>query len=152
MRTKKLILDVAVEGRLCDAKHPAHLRHRVRPAFVHGSQSCDLRRFQLEFPAADSAPRSGRCQSGLRPLADQVALELSQRTKELKDQSASAGRGVKSLLKTDKTHALRFQLLDHFDEVFQRPPQPVKPPDNEAVSAADKAQGFGETGPLGLRA
>lgn len=67
-------------------------------------------------------------------LTDQVALELGQRGKEVKNQTPSRRRGVDVLLETLQTHAGILQLLDQVDQVLDRAAKPVQPPDHHRVA------------------
>ena len=97
---------------------------------------------------------TGACcrQSGPRTLLNQAALELGQRRKDVEDQFAASRRRVDSAV-TDglESNTALPEILDDIDQVAYRPPQPVKPPDDEGVAGLQMLKALVEAGTSGLR-
>ena len=70
-------------------------------------------------PVLSSGSGSGK--TGVRALADDVALELSQRSEDMEDEFAAAGGRINALSDTAKADTALLKLGDGIDEVFERP-------------------------------
>ena len=70
----------------------------------------------------------------------------------MEHQLPTAGRGIDALRHARKAHAHCLQLLDNLDQVLERAPQPVEPPDRERVARAQHFQQSEQLGPVGLAA
>ncbi len=80
------------------------------------------------------SPRRARHTSG----RGSIALELRERPKSMKHQfAARRGRidGFGDVLKSD---SLGLQLAHQLDQLLERPPQPVEPPDREHVARSER--------------
>jgi hypothetical protein len=119
---------------LSDVNHLANFADRVLLLPVELDGQPPLLFIQLLSPASLPAPRPGRLQPGLRPLADQVPLEFRQRTEDVKHQLTARRRRVDGLGDAVETDALPFQLGQQLDQVPQRPTQPVEPPHHQHVA------------------
>jgi hypothetical protein len=109
-----------------------------------------LLRIEHLRPSTLPPPRPGRLQPRLRPLSNQRPLELRQRRKEMKHKLAAAGGRVYALRHARKPHAHGFQPLDDLDEMLQRPPQPIQPPDHQRVAVSQDFHELQQLRPLAL--
>jgi hypothetical protein len=64
----------------------------------------------------------------------------------VKHELAATGRGVDLLLEGAEANPALLQLPDGLDQMGERPPQPVQPPDNQGVAKAKVGEGLRETG------
>ena len=87
-------------------------------------------------PPTLSAPRPCRLQARLCPLLDQVALELGQCGEDMKHQLSAGRGGVDLLLQALKPDARFLQLRHHINEMPQRTPEAIQPPDHDHVTLA----------------
>ena len=103
-------------------------------------------------PATLAPARPRRVQPGLGALAHQVALELGQGAEHVKHQLAAAGTGIDLLLHAHQADAHLVELSAEQDQVVQRPPQPIEPPDRQHITDARHFQRHGEARAGRLRA
>ncbi|MBB5510048.1 hypothetical protein HDG35_006344 [Paraburkholderia sp. JPY681] len=83
---------------------------------------------------------AGRRQTGASALADEVALELSQGAKQVKHESTTDRRGIDALLQAAQADAGGIEPLDQVNQVLQRPPEPVQPPDHDRIARAQRGK------------
>ena len=113
---------------------------------------CIRRGVQLLGPATEPAPCPGRRQAGLGALADQVALELGQRAEHVED-ALAAGRGcVGALLQRAEPDARTLEPCNRVDEVLERAPEPVEPPDDQRIAGPQVLQRGRQPGAVGAGA
>lgn len=89
---------------------------------------------QLLGTTTEPTSGSSRPQSRMRPLLDQVALELRQRTKDMEDELAAGGGGIDLLGETFEANSPPLQLGDGLDQVLERAAQPIESPDDQGVA------------------
>ena len=96
----------------------------------------------------------GAPHAGADPLDDQVAFEFGDGADDDHDGAAQRAAGVDLLAEADELDVEPVQLVEHFEEVPDRPGDPVRRPDQDDIEAA--AAGIPhqviETGPARLRA
>ena len=78
------LLEMAIEGGPTDADHFSDLRE-MHAAVAHAFRLFDSRRRHLGWTPADTATLTGRGESDLSPFTDEVAFELSDRSKDRED-------------------------------------------------------------------
>jgi len=98
---------------------------------------------------AATGPASCTSSSQACPSAfpDQVALELRQRSEDMKDQLPSCARCLDLLGDALEADSLFFQLGDDVHEVGQTAAKPIQPPHNKRVARSDLVQQFVQLGP-----
>src|SRR5260370_29170705 len=89
---------MAEDGRETDRKSMPNARDRVVPRGVHRTGDGALVRGQACRSPASSPSGACRGEASHRSLADQVALELSERTENMEDELAAGRGGVDALL------------------------------------------------------
>jgi len=94
-----------------------------------------LRTKPLGSPALP-APRPRCLQARLRPLFDQIALELGQRGEDMKYQFPAGRGGVDLFLQALKPDARFLQLRHHINEMPQRTPKAIQPLHHDHVALA----------------
>jgi hypothetical protein len=77
-----------------------------------------------------AAPDPGRGQPSARPLADQVAFELSQGGEHMEDELAAGSGGIDRLLEAAEPDPTLSQSSDGVDQVAQGAAEAVEFPDN----------------------
>jgi hypothetical protein len=88
-----------------------------------------------------AASRSRRGEPGAGAFADQVALELPERPKEVKHQPAAWRRGVDRPGDRAEADAALFERRHGFDQMRQRAAKPVQFPDDQHISLAHIVEG-----------
>ncbi len=102
---------------LTDEQRLRDRRDRVLARLVQLPRDGQLLRGHARGPATHAASGPGGGEAGTGPLADQVALELGERSEEVEDQLA-AGRGaVNVLLETAEADPTALQFSDNIKEV-----------------------------------
>jgi hypothetical protein len=107
-----------------------------RPRVVHLAGHPDL--VEAHNPGAAAGPRGGQARVGA--LADQVALELGQRGKDVEHELAAGGGGGHRLLQAAEPDTPVGERSDGVDQVAQRPAKPVKLPHHQGVAGAELVQ------------
>src|SRR5262249_50233815 len=103
------------------------------------------------FSRATFAVACSRCgQPGARPFANQVALKFCARPKHVKHQFAPRRRRINRLGDALESDSLRLQIAYHLDQVLERPPQPVEPPDCQHVTRSERVVQAIQAGALHL--
>src|SRR5262245_33401477 len=97
-------VQIAVVRSARDAQRLADLFNYILLVGGQRAELLDLLRPQGSPPAL-SAPGSCCRQTGQRPLADEVPLELRQGTEYVEDELATARPGVQLLLEASELHA-----------------------------------------------
>jgi len=140
---------MAIERRSANPKHLGDLRGRVLARVVHRPRHRELLgAHDRRTPTAPPARAGGRA-AGLRAFADQVALELRQRSENVEDEPA-AGRGrVDRLAEGAKADSASLERGDGVDEMAERAPEAIEAPDDERVSLAGVLERTAKFGPLG---
>lgn len=92
----------------------------------------------------------GSGQPGLGALADQVALELAQRTEHMEDEPSARRGGVDVFSQRAEADAPCFQLADRLNQVRQGAAKPIQPPDDQHIAIAQISQRIGQAGPVCL--
>lgn len=103
-------------------------------------------------PAELHSARFGGTQPGLRSFDDQSPLELGQGRHHVEHQPAAGTCGVNGLIERDEARASLFDQAQHVDQVRQRPPQAVEPPDHKHDTGSEPGQRLVEPRPLGAGA
>jgi len=88
-----------------------------------------------------------RLDPGACPFDDQRPFEFRYRAHQVKDEATPRRRRVDVLRKRDEADVTLAELLDHVDQVGQRPAQPVETPDHEHVTRATPRKGLVEARP-----
>lgn len=85
------------------------------------------------------------------PLDDEVAFEFGDGADDDNDRSAERPSGVDLLAEADELDVHPVQFVEHVQEVFNGPGDPVRGPDQDHLepAAAGIAQQFIESGPAG---
>lgn len=83
--------------------------------------------------SARPSPRAGGNESRFRALANQVALELGERPKDVKHQTAARRRRIDRFLKALEADARLFQLGQKLDQMLERAAESVEPPHYQHV-------------------
>ena len=78
-------------------------------------------------------------------FADEAALELCKRGKQVEDQPATRRGGVQRFGQADQGHAALLQVLYDVNEMTQAAAEPVQPPDDQAVARSGALQCARET-------
>ncbi len=91
-----------------------------------------------EFPGSSAFASSGprRFKPCLRPIPDQVALELRQCSEDVKHQPAARCGRVDGFLKALEPDLLLLQFRHKLNQVFERTPETIQPPNNKHVALA----------------
>jgi hypothetical protein len=97
-------VEVAVKSRFRDAKRVADATYGAGLIGGQGAQLPELLWTQLPRPTALPSSSSSSRQTGHRPFLYEISLELSQSSKEVKDQLAAAGCCIQLLLQASKLH------------------------------------------------
>ena len=88
---------------------------------------------QLFRPPAEPSPGPRCGQSGLGALANEIALELSQRAEDVKDELAPGGGGVDLLGEGLEANSPLGQRRHHLDQMLEGAAQAIEAPDHEGV-------------------
>jgi hypothetical protein len=102
--------------------------------------------------AAVASPGPGGSQPGGGPLTDQVAFELGQGRKDVKDELAAGSGGVDRLLETAEPDPTLGELSDGVDQVPQGAAKAVELPDDQGVAGPQLVQDLLEGGAVGAAA
>jgi hypothetical protein len=78
-----------------------------------------------------------------------LTLEFGQGRKDVKRELAARCGAVNRLMQTAKTNPFFFQPVHPRNQILDRPPKPIKPPDHQGVTFTKKLFDFRQTGPLG---
>jgi hypothetical protein len=89
---------------------------------------------KLLSPAAFPAARSRGCQPCVRPFANQVTRKLRERPTDMKHQLAAQCGRINRFGDALESDPLGLQLGHELDQVLERAPQPVEPPDRQHVA------------------
>src|SRR5271166_2013046 len=90
-----------------------------------------------------SAPATAdhRCiEAGAGSFADEFALELSERTENVKDEPSAWRRGVDRFCQRAEADAARFQAVYCLDQVRQRAAEPIELPHRQDIAVSHEAQ------------
>jgi hypothetical protein len=71
-------------------------------------------------------------------VADQVSLKLSERSKDVKHQLAARCGRIDTFGDALESNAIGLRLYHQLDQVPERPPQPVEPPDRQHVARSQR--------------
>ena len=146
------LFQVAVERRLRDPHQPADLGDAVLLVVVERDGMPALFGIEQLRPAAFAAACPRRGEPGLGPLADQRALELGQRRKQVEGELAVDRRGVDPLGQGAEFDTAILQRTDQHDQVGHRPAEPVEPPDHQMIPGAPHFEREPQAGPRCLGA
>jgi hypothetical protein len=113
---------------------------RTFPSVEHFSGLPYLGWFKRRRSADMLASALGGAHTRDRPLAEYVPLELRDGTQDGVEHLAGRRRRVDVLCKRPQRNAPIAQHLRHLEEMPQRPPQPVKLPDDEGIAGAQLGQ------------
>src|SRR5438309_10697686 len=80
-----------------DPQHLADLSDRCARIRIEPSGQLDLLLRERLWPSSKLSSRPGCLKSGVRPLLDDVPLELRKRSKNVKDQFSTRRRGINVL-------------------------------------------------------
>lgn len=97
------IAQMAIDACAADAKNGCDRGDRVLSGLIHRLSEGELLRRHHPPPAPALAPCSGRGQASLSTFPNQIALEFSQRGKDVEDKPATGGRRVDALLEALKS-------------------------------------------------
>ena len=134
---------IDIERALGDVELRRNLAHTELALAVQGlgGQGGGFRLRREPARASAETATGPRChEPRLRPLPDEVALELLQRPKQVKDQLAATGRGIKVFLETLEANAPLRQVGDDLDEMAERASEAVELSDHEDVALAQVGQ------------
>src|ERR1017187_2959984 len=96
-RLRRCLPKVIIECTLPYPHHFANFSDGMLFLVIYSDCQLFLVWFQLLWPPSMPAPGPGRCKPRLSPLPYQMPLELSQRTKDVKDQPSSRSCRVDTL-------------------------------------------------------
>src|SRR5512135_3022110 len=137
-------------GRTSPARSPAWHRYPSPyypdPCGETGREPTSSHPVSAASPLA--SPGAGRPQARLRPLTDQVPLELRQRAEDVEDELAAAGCRVDRLLQALKADLPCLQGGNRLDQVLERAAQAVELPDGEGVARTEEGEGLGQPGAI----
>src|ERR1700751_3749895 len=89
---------------------------------------------QRQRSASDVAPfELGAPHAGAYPLDDQVAFQFRDRADDDYDGPAKGAAGVDRLAEADELDVEPVQLIEHFEEVLDRPGDPIGCPDQDRI-------------------
>jgi hypothetical protein len=88
--------------------------------------------------AAEKANPTAKVRFGTCPFADQVALKLRERLEDVKHQLAARCGRINRFGDAQESDPLGLESGHQLDEVLERPPQPVEPPDRQHVARAER--------------
>jgi hypothetical protein len=103
------------------------------------------------WPPTEAATRARRGQARLRPLPDEVALELGQRPKHVEHQCATARCGIEVFLETLEADATLREVGDHLDEMAEGPSEAIEFPNQQHIALAEMYQRLLQDRPFGTR-
>ncbi len=109
----------------------------------------NLRSGQRRPPAKVNSALLRCLDSGLCPLDDQAALELSQRPHDVHNQASARTRGVDRVGQAAEVDFACAELGDERNQVREGSSKPVQFPDNEGVARAESSKGCIETAARG---
>jgi hypothetical protein len=109
----------------------------------------NLRSGQIRPPAKANSALLRCLDSGLRPLDDQAALELSQSAHDVHNQASARTRGVDRVGQAAEVDFACAEFGDERDQMREGPPKPVQFPDDEGVARAEGSKGCIETAARG---
>jgi hypothetical protein len=81
-------------------------------------------------------------------LADEIALDLRQRAKDVEDELAARRGGVDLFLQAAKANVARMQLGDRVDQVAQGATESVELPDSQGVARSQLVKDLRQLGSL----
>src|SRR3954453_11520400 len=119
------------------AKHFADLSNRRACIRIELPRQFDLLRRQRLWPSSTLPSGPGCLQPCVRPLFNDVSLELRQRPENMKDQFSARGGRINLLGEALKADLAVIQLSDAFNEVFEGAAEAIQLPDNEGVTNSD---------------
>ncbi len=100
----------------------------------------------------------GPAHAGAHPLDNQVAFQFSNGADNRYDRPTQRAAGIDLLAEADKLDVEMIQFIQHFEEVFYRPGQPIGGPNQDHVETAaagvghhfvkTRAPGFGTADPI----
>lgn len=142
--------DSSVEGGPSHAKSGGNLGNGDISRFEQCADGLYL--FGGEFGRATSVATAGarRLETGYRPFADQVALELRQGCENVEYQPAGGGDGLNLFGERFEIDLLLFELSDEGYEIGKIPPQPIKLPYDNGVALTQTFQAGLQLRPLGV--
>lgn len=149
LRCHRVVFRALAQGRIERDLADLHPRRRLADCQAegdHGARPFDAFRGGDRLTAARSGGKPGA-----RAFADEIALEVAERAEQMKHQSAAGRRGVDGLRDRAETDALRFETGDRFDQMRERPAEPVEFPDRQHIAMTDITERLGVAGPLGAR-
>src|SRR5690349_789992 len=114
------VLNVAVERRTRDMQCPADFPDRIPVVRCQRPQQLDGRRVEPRRPPSVPAPGARCSETCVGALPDDVALELCQGAKDVKDQLAATCCGVDLLLQGAEPDTAGRQMRNGLDEVWER--------------------------------
>lgn len=143
--------DMAVEGLAADAQFFTQGADAGVGMGHGGHGQAQFGRGHLEGPTAFSASGSGRGQTCLGALDNQIALEFGQGSKDAKDELAGCGGGVdgRTLAGQDfQAHALIGERMDGIDQMPHIAAQAIELPDHETVACSQGLKTRGQPGAI----
>jgi hypothetical protein len=109
-----------------------------------GFESGDLFRRQLRFGAELDAGRFGAGDALGGALLDEVALELADGGKHVKQQASGRAAGIDGLVQDNEVDLLSGDLGRDLRQVEDGAGEAVEPRDDELVAFADECEGLGQ--------
>ena len=88
----------------------------------------------------------------MRPLPDEIPLELGQGSEDVEDELPAAGGGVQLLLQRLDVHTPALKVPDGVDEVSEGTAEPVQPPDDKGVACSQVGECLRQPRPIRNRA
>ena len=97
----------------------------------------DADAIEVEWLATNVAAfELGAAHAGAHPLDDEIALQLGDGTDDHDDRPTQRAAGIDLFAEADEFDIEMIQLIQHLEEVFHRPGQPVRGPDQDHIEAA----------------
>ncbi len=97
-------------------------------------------------PAASSAARTGCREPSQGAFLDQVALELGQGGEDAEHQAPCRTGRVNPASQHLEADSLGAQRVHKFDHVAERPPNPIKFPDDQGIAGSHMVKRLGQPG------
>lgn len=92
------------------------------------------------FAPAPATAGHRRIEAGASSFADEVALELSERAENVKNEPSAWRRGVDRFCQRAEADAARFQAVHRLDQVRQRTAEPIELPHRQDIAVSHEAQ------------
>src|SRR5271165_1895546 len=138
-----LAIDVGVERAERDAELVGDLGRDVVPVGHHRHGRAQLGTRHQPWPAAGAAAGARGGETSHRAFQDQVALELGQCREDTQHQASGRTRRIDPAGEHFQANAALLKRADQFDNMGERPADPIEFPDHQRVALAQRVQRSG---------